>query len=276
MGAEAYATGDQIAFKGAPDLHTAAHEAAHVVQQKHGVSLSGGVGKEGDSYEQHADRVADKVVRGESAEGELDKMAGGGADRGVQRRAVTRLEPVQMHRAPVQMRGGKAESYYGTYDLNGTGCTNAHVFEGEVSGTDPKGLHAYTNGAAPAGVTILATIGNTNSVHLVIWTKGAAAGAARAKWSSMFPKAMSRGMVCWYIQQRAAGTVTPNDQPGGFDQAKGMERPGTGWTGISLGKAGATIYPECGVSYTTAPGYNLVGGAPHINVGGTNYKIVNP
>src|SRR5690606_13997671 len=31
MGAEAYATGDHVAFKGAPDLHTAAHEAAHVV-----------------------------------------------------------------------------------------------------------------------------------------------------------------------------------------------------------------------------------------------------
>ncbi len=31
MGAEAYATGDHIAFGGAPTLHTAAHEAAHIV-----------------------------------------------------------------------------------------------------------------------------------------------------------------------------------------------------------------------------------------------------
>ena len=37
MGAEAYATGDHVVFGGAPDLHTAAHEAAHVVQQRGGV-----------------------------------------------------------------------------------------------------------------------------------------------------------------------------------------------------------------------------------------------
>ena len=55
MGAEAYATGDHVAFGGAPDLHTAAHEAAHVVQQQHGVSLAGGVGQTGDAYEKHAD-----------------------------------------------------------------------------------------------------------------------------------------------------------------------------------------------------------------------------
>jgi hypothetical protein len=86
LGASAYATGDRVAFAGAPDLHTAAHEAAHVVQQRAGVSLAGGVGRSGDPYEQHADRVADLVVRGESAEAALDEMAGGGArTRAVQR-----------------------------------------------------------------------------------------------------------------------------------------------------------------------------------------------
>ena len=68
MGAEAYATGDHVAFGAAPDLHTAAHEAAHVVQQRSGVHLSEGVGSSGDRYEQHADAVADAVVRGDSAE----------------------------------------------------------------------------------------------------------------------------------------------------------------------------------------------------------------
>ena len=67
MGAEAYATGDHVAFHGQPDLHTAAHEAAHVVQQRAGVQLTGGVGQAGDAYEQHADAVADAVTRGESA-----------------------------------------------------------------------------------------------------------------------------------------------------------------------------------------------------------------
>lgn len=88
IGAEAYATGSDIAFAGAPDLHTAAHEAAHVVQQREGVALSGGVGAEGDVYERHADAVADRVVRGESAEALLDDMAGGSGTAGVQRKAL--------------------------------------------------------------------------------------------------------------------------------------------------------------------------------------------
>lgn len=78
MGAQAYATGDHVAFGAAPDLHTAAHEAAHVVQQRGGVQLKGGVGEDGDVYEQHADAVADRVVRGESAEALLDQHAGSG------------------------------------------------------------------------------------------------------------------------------------------------------------------------------------------------------
>ena len=62
MGAEAYATGNHVAFRAAPDLHTAAHEAAHVVQQRAGVALKGGVGEAGDPYEQHADAVADAAT----------------------------------------------------------------------------------------------------------------------------------------------------------------------------------------------------------------------
>jgi hypothetical protein len=78
MGAEAFATGNKVAFKGGTDVHTAAHEAAHVVQQRQGVSLSGGVGKAGDGYEQQADKVADAVVAGKSAEGLLGGGGGGG------------------------------------------------------------------------------------------------------------------------------------------------------------------------------------------------------
>ncbi len=92
IGAQAYATGDHVAFRGAPDLHTAAHEAAHVVQQRAGVHLKGGVGEVGDPHEQHADAVADAVVQGKSAEGLLDRYSGGGAAAGnsaVQRRAIT-------------------------------------------------------------------------------------------------------------------------------------------------------------------------------------------
>jgi len=38
IGASAYATGNNVAFQSSPDLHTAAHEAAHVIQQRHGSS----------------------------------------------------------------------------------------------------------------------------------------------------------------------------------------------------------------------------------------------
>jgi len=90
MGAQAFASGDHVAFAGAPDLHTAAHEAAHVVQQRSGVQLKGGVGEVGDPYEQHADQVADAVVQGKSAEGLLGRYAGGSGDGAMQATAVQR------------------------------------------------------------------------------------------------------------------------------------------------------------------------------------------
>ncbi|PKN54339.1 MAG: hypothetical protein CVU56_27150 [Deltaproteobacteria bacterium HGW-Deltaproteobacteria-14] len=87
IGAEAYATGGHVAFRSAPDLHTAAHEAAHVIQQRAGVALSGGVGAAGDAYERQADAVADRVVRGESAADLLGARAGDAtAAHGVQRK----------------------------------------------------------------------------------------------------------------------------------------------------------------------------------------------
>lgn len=78
MGAEAYATGDAVAFRSQPSLHTAAHEAAHVIQQRGGVQLQGGVGQSGDAYERHADAVADRVVQGQSVVGLLSRSPGGG------------------------------------------------------------------------------------------------------------------------------------------------------------------------------------------------------
>ncbi|MCC6995682.1 MAG: DUF4157 domain-containing protein [Deltaproteobacteria bacterium] len=98
MGAQAFASGDAVAFGAEPDLHTAAHEAAHVVQQRGGVQLKGGVGAAGDAYERHADAVADTVVRGESAEALLSTMAPAGAasaGAGVQRQVVQRREDME-------------------------------------------------------------------------------------------------------------------------------------------------------------------------------------
>jgi len=77
MDSEGYTTGVDVAFaSSSPSLHTTAHEAAHVVQQRAGVHLKGGIGAAGDAYEQHADRVADLVVQGRSAEQELSQMTG--------------------------------------------------------------------------------------------------------------------------------------------------------------------------------------------------------
>jgi cell wall-associated NlpC family hydrolase len=89
MGASAYATGNSVAFAKTPDLHIAAHEAAHVVQQRGGVQLKGGVGTVGDPYERHADAVADLVVQGKSAEGLLGQMTSASSDgAAVQRQAI--------------------------------------------------------------------------------------------------------------------------------------------------------------------------------------------
>jgi uncharacterized protein DUF4157 len=93
LGATAFATGHHVAFAGAPDLHTAAHEAAHVVQQRKGVSLKGGVGAIGDPYERHADAVADHVVAGQSAEALLDAGAGGHGE-AIQRRELSDNAPL--------------------------------------------------------------------------------------------------------------------------------------------------------------------------------------
>lgn len=75
MGASAFTSGSHVAFAGRPSLHTAAHEAAHAIQQRGGVQLKGGVGEVGDAHERHADAVAARVVAGQSSETLLDAYA---------------------------------------------------------------------------------------------------------------------------------------------------------------------------------------------------------
>ena len=96
MGAAGYATGNDVALRDASSLHTVAHEAAHVVQQRGGVQLKSGVGQVGDEYERNADAVADRVVRGESAEALLDPYAGGGGAPATG--AATQHRPIQLYR----------------------------------------------------------------------------------------------------------------------------------------------------------------------------------
>ncbi len=89
MGSLAYTAGDRVAFRSEPDVNLAAHEAAHVVQQRNGAKLPDGVGRPGDAYEQQADAAANAVERGESAEPILDhglRTGGGEAASTVQHR----------------------------------------------------------------------------------------------------------------------------------------------------------------------------------------------
>lgn len=89
LGADAYALGNDVAFASNPSLALAAHEAAHVVQQRAGIALHSTVDRAGDAYEQHADAVADLVVQGRSAEPLLDQLPGrGGQHAAIQRKAV--------------------------------------------------------------------------------------------------------------------------------------------------------------------------------------------
>jgi len=92
-----------------------------------------------DGYEQHADRVADKVVRGESAEGELDKMAGGGGNRGVQHKGV-------QHKA-VQMEAGKA------VDTLSTPATDAKVAVGKTIAPPDDKKKEITNASVDSPTT---------------------------------------------------------------------------------------------------------------------------
>lgn len=138
IGAAAYATGTSVAFREAPDLHTAAHEAAHVVQQRAGVQLRGGVGEAGDTYERHADAVADAVVAGQPAGGLLDQMAGGGSHAPAVQRATG---PVG--EGPNTVKGG------GATQTDATPKTYVELAAGKISE-----LVTYSNAQADWSMSI--------------------------------------------------------------------------------------------------------------------------
>jgi len=77
LGAKAYAQGENVAFaEESPALPTVVEEVTHVLQQREGVSVSGGRGQAGDQYEEDAQKVAEAVERGEDAEPLIDDMLG--------------------------------------------------------------------------------------------------------------------------------------------------------------------------------------------------------
>lgn len=77
LGTEAYTVGDHVVFGSTPSLQVAAHEAAHVVQQRLGTNLGEGFGQAGDGYERNADAVASRVEAGRSTRGYLPNSSPG-------------------------------------------------------------------------------------------------------------------------------------------------------------------------------------------------------
>jgi len=165
MGAAAFASGNHVAFAGSPDLFTAAHEAAHVVQQRAGVTVPGGVGEVGDVHEQHADQVAARVVAGESAADLLDGVAarpaasashapGSGA---VQRRVENR--PASHPVVRQGSRGPDVESLQTR--LNEDGATPPLVVDGIFGPLTRAAVVAFQgrHGLDPDGVVGLRTWG---------------------------------------------------------------------------------------------------------------------
>lgn len=78
LGAKAFTLDESVAFAEYPNLWTAAHEAAHVVQQRFGLQRSSKIQYESDPLEAQANQVADIVSRGSSAESLLDQLTPSG------------------------------------------------------------------------------------------------------------------------------------------------------------------------------------------------------
>lgn len=92
MNAEAYTFGESVAFgTTSPSLGLVAHELAHVVQQRAGAGPAGGVGHEGDAFEQEAHAAAAQVESGGRTD--MARRYGAQPAQGVlQRKAVQRYE----------------------------------------------------------------------------------------------------------------------------------------------------------------------------------------
>ncbi len=93
IGAAHFASGNAVGLGDGAGLFEAAHEAAHLIQQR-GAGSGSGVGvKEDPGREAHADQVANAVVRGQSAEALLNRVASPDAAPA----APGRLERIKQH-----------------------------------------------------------------------------------------------------------------------------------------------------------------------------------
>ncbi len=167
MGADAFTYGENVGFRDRPDLHTAAHEAAHVVQQRSGLQLKDGVGRKGDVHEKQADAAADAVVQGKSAAPILESARGTRA--ALQRKQSNRSE------AAVQLREERGLGNKDNTKLAGLMFRHAASAARATLESDKGDAKELTKGATLWGVRVQAAIASMSI------------GGSSANGKSLFP-----------------------------------------------------------------------------------------
>jgi hypothetical protein len=149
-------------------------------------------------------------------------------------------------RSEKQSRVARAQRTIALLGNNLNANLDGHVFEalpaegGEADKSNPGGLHAYTDGALPGGITGTVVAGSPTKVHTLRWNWN---GNAAQKLSTMFPNWMPREHVRTLIQLKYKETsaVSPPEETPLYPDLtrthilRGMD--------ITLAKAGSTVYP---------------------------------
>lgn len=153
----------------------------------------------------------------------------------------------EQEKADKQRRVALATTAIASIDKKVTSKIKAHVFQGkpfdkEINKADPKGLHAYTDGALPPGMELRSVEGSAGRVHSITWRY---TGNDVEKRSTMFPVWMPASHVNALLALDYPTEVTGADLTAAEKKAKSHVHTyaSRGQT-IKIGKSGETIYPE--------------------------------
>ncbi|MCK6572724.1 DUF4157 domain-containing protein [Myxococcota bacterium] len=272
LGARAYAHGDTVAFASTPDLHTVAHEAAHVVQQSAGADVE----RHRDALEAHADAVADQVVGSGSAEALLSQIPGGG-------RAGGQAAAVQFDAVP----GGELSSSEVdriTAWQERTGVWDRHTLDGPVAARpdgDADVLAAQSALASlrlpPEGVTALRTtlglrprpavLERSVAEAFLAWRRSdAAAAAAAAASHDEANTPTSDATPAAATDERAAATGSESARPEPLIDAGVLNRLNLGYAlARDTRLRTALAWYVSGPLFATSTGAQATAWAEHIN-----------
>jgi hypothetical protein len=180
----------------------------------------------------------------------VDDALGQQLRRCVQQRAETADQPLLQRktdeeRAVKNRRVARARATIKELGTNLKDTLDRHLFAaqpivGALNKAAPCGLHAYTAGALPAGITGVVT-GNADKVHTLTWHWNTNPGAT--KDSTMFPRWMPETHVRTLI-----GLSYPGDRKTAVADGKLAPTDArtyiTRGTRVALNRAGDTVYPE--------------------------------